>query len=236
MVVTVAMVPVATAGWRNWVYDGNEEPTVGDPALESWDYDSSKMWQDANQGADDQVYFDLVIDNTLFPFVPHLNPDGWQTRQYVVTVPHFYLGYWRDCNGDSFIGDATTGAIHYPAEVARAQNPNADEVCPPGSPYQDDAQVNEFLAIGPGVRDIGEQDITGGSDDPVLCPDRNGGPTGDTAHTPRADENSGVGDGGDNVACFGDRAEYAQDDFAKVWFDLGLPIDDNKPTSTFFPF
>ncbi|MDX1611354.1 MAG: hypothetical protein R3185_03225, partial [Candidatus Thermoplasmatota archaeon] len=242
----LAVIPASgSAGWRGYYYDQNEEPNVG--AGGSYDTDSSVMWQDANQEAVDKIYFDFfTVTYDGLAYIPAANTEDSSVRSYVFEQTWARLGYWRDCNFDGYIGSATTGAVQYPKQqgIEEAGNNDPDSICPPGSLYQDDLNYNEFLAIGPNARDA----ANGFTQREVLCPDRHSGPAGPHEgpdgedqpsewETPRAETDSGILDGGNNVYCDGDyRLDWVQDDYAKVWADLGLPDDPQKPTGLILPF
>ncbi|MDX1612305.1 MAG: hypothetical protein R3185_08040, partial [Candidatus Thermoplasmatota archaeon] len=105
-IATMLAVPAGVAGdgYSSWIYEQNAEPNVP-----GWDEDATRMWQGPNQEAKDRIYFDAIIDTWFAPYTPHANPEGFAVRNYGFELFHAYLGVWRDCNGDGFIGDSVTG-------------------------------------------------------------------------------------------------------------------------------
>lgn len=247
-------------GWgvSNYV---TPEPNFGDEDKGTFDYDDTKMWQDPAtlevldengndqiDAGEDRIYYDFVID-TDPAGVPgytdesnNIAPGLWPEAIYMG-----YLGFWRDCNGDNFIGDLETLRMQYPFdETGEVKGIDTDLCPPPGEDteprdrlFNDGTQVKEFVPIGAGVRDIGQGDT-----DQQLCSDRNGGPSGQqtdegsASGTPRADGDafalqSATGDGGDNVLCDGNREDWIQDDHLKSWMQLLFPQSQPKPTGVF---
>ncbi|MHB8605940.1 MAG: hypothetical protein ACYDCK_11865 [Thermoplasmatota archaeon] len=122
---------------------------------------ATAMWGFANDGKTkpmaERIYFDGIAlhsaGTALNALVQQFDPnvDGGRTLSPVQTTFMAFLGYWRDCNGDGFIGDHLAPA----AGATLAQYPTAllDSAgatrCPRGSPYNDGTLVDEFRWIGP---------------------------------------------------------------------------------------
>ncbi|HEX9815577.1 MAG TPA: hypothetical protein VGB18_01240, partial [Candidatus Thermoplasmatota archaeon] len=200
----VPVVPTATADWQSWVYDGNAEPNTAADA----DHASSFMWEDGSP-TEDRIIFDAIIDHNFlaFPIITQPNADGSRIKPYGTVFFHAYLGYWRDCNDDGFVGTALLGADHYIADLddAAAVSTNCG-----GTPHFDGLYAQELLSIGPSANK--EFDGEGYS---TLCPSA-------------ADPNA--------VFCLGGHVNFVRDDFAKMWHDFGLPDSVPGQSRLLLPF
>lgn len=145
----------------NWLLGvGQNEPNTK--------YDTAGyMFQNSNAAATDKVYFNAFMINAVATSAvtfSNVNPAGGNiygpTGAYAVAL----LGYWRDCNGDNYVGlkgGAPTGlgsVGQYSTELASALGaPVISSICPAGSPYlpineitgDPNGMADEWLAIGP---------------------------------------------------------------------------------------
>jgi hypothetical protein len=58
------------------------------------------------------------------------------------------LGVWKDCNADGYVGLAESAVETYRSELLAQWPFVGDSICPVGSPFNDGAWVDEYLAIG----------------------------------------------------------------------------------------
>ncbi|MHB8606294.1 MAG: hypothetical protein ACYDCK_13675 [Thermoplasmatota archaeon] len=176
------------------------------------------MFQFANDGKTkpiaERVYFDGVLLHAVDPVltVANYDPnlDGGRTTSPAENLFMAFLGYWRDCNGDGYIGDhyAPLGGgnlAQYPAATLDAAGLIR---CPRGSPYNDGTLVDEFRWIGPGA-----------SPDPS-------NPNSDTC----------LGVAGQQLVKGCHNAQYdVSDTKARVWSDWGRPSEQFVPNSGIYP-
>lgn len=206
LIALALMITPAIAGavpWRAGALDQLAEPNTPP------DTDSTLMWSDANQAATDKIYFDAIIDREGFTGTPWVRPAGTNFRGYVTTYFHAFLGYWRDCNMDGFVGDATTGSAVY--LYAGSDTTKVDSICNEndlvngGALYNDGEFVTEYLPIGP---EANSQDK---------------GPAEQALRD-------------NNVVDLRGGANFVRDDFAKVWHDWGTPGDVPAESRLLLPF
>jgi hypothetical protein len=118
--------PAALAAWSPATGWADEPSTTFD--------DAAHMWQAPNAAAVDKVYFAGTFSSA---------------RKLVAA-----LGFWRDCNGDGFIGLRLTGQREYDPALSNALgSPVNAVVCPVGSAYNSGVIVDEFREIGPNPTD-----------------------------------------------------------------------------------
>lgn len=131
-------------------------------------YEPNTMWdtagympQQSNSAAVEKIYFNgLIVKDS----VAALNPYEVQVADGNVLGPEGYffaavLGYWRDCNGDDYIGAKNVPASMGNFEVYPRDAYEIDtSICPLGSPYNPvnritgdpDGWIDEFRWVGPG--------------------------------------------------------------------------------------
>ncbi|MHB8603963.1 MAG: hypothetical protein ACYDCK_01810 [Thermoplasmatota archaeon] len=202
----------------------------------------SSMWQFANDGKTraitERVYFDAVAMHSfegLVNFDP--NPDGGRTPSPVETTFMAFLGYWRDCNADGYIGDHSVGLDVYP--TLTLDGPGLAR-CPRGSPYDDGTFVDGFRWIGPDAApdasDPGSSDCVGNP----LAPTGPGLLTG--CHANRFD----VSDCSGSISGYGQPPSCADvigaggaieavGPHSKVWSDWGRPGRAATPSVSLIP-
>ena len=137
LVAALAAVPMAGA----WSVDGGWEPDT------QRDLDDDYMWTEPDTSeSGERVYFN-VVQNTFtgLPF----NPNTAITKSAIRNAPiqsfHAYLGIWKDCNADGYIGLADGAIGEYRSELLLDST-----ICPAGSTAHNDGQwVYEFRWIGP---------------------------------------------------------------------------------------
>lgn len=127
--------PLALAGWNSVGDPATPEPSTNQDAA------SPYMWHDAYAapGPSERVYFNA--------FLSPLGSGSHQTAGFW----HAYLGAWKDCNRDGYIGSAATGSETYSTTLLLDPS-----VCPVGGKHNDGTTVREFLWIGPGASDIND--------------------------------------------------------------------------------
>ncbi|HEX2021748.1 MAG TPA: hypothetical protein VHH36_03495 [Candidatus Thermoplasmatota archaeon] len=128
-----------------WSVEGNEEP--GTPQ----DVDHG-MWLDAPDEVRvrDRVYFNVIANEAASPTRSETTTGGdlgLNALPGMRVAPHSasftaWLGIWRDCDGDGYVGSAM-GALW----VYRAELPHDPVLCPPGTDFDRDGWVYEFLWI-----------------------------------------------------------------------------------------
>lgn len=143
---------LATHGTWGGYSQANEPNTIWDSSL--------YMQQQPNRAATEKVYLNgLIIRSSTTPLVTsfELQADGnmiGPDAYYFTAI----LGYWRDCNGDSYIGAKNVPASWGNFAVyPRAAYEIDTNVCPLGSAYNPvnavtgdpDGFIDEFRWIGP---------------------------------------------------------------------------------------
>lgn len=189
LAIIVSIVPLATA--TNWSYRGESEPDsiLDDPAYMWFEPDTSPSghrvyfsgFQKAAPDGDYNANVHLLGSRVLAP----------------VTAATALLGFWKDCNGDGYIGAVESALIEYRVELLID-----DGICPPARPspgqtiypYNDGTWIREIIWIGPsqlphaagapsgnptnfyddGVRVWGDYGLPGGVPT-TLCPGGNAG-------------------------------------------------------------
>lgn len=142
VLLAIGLLPAASAAWRGRGYEEPDTPL---------DLVGGFMWGDAGVAAR-RIYFTVEAVQQHANANPNLGALGSR----VAAWPSDYvawLGVWRDCNGDGYVGLAETGLHDYRVELL--VDPSA---CPPqtGDPFSPDwrpthndgAWVHEMIAIG----------------------------------------------------------------------------------------
>ena len=145
-----ALLMAVPASMATWGGRGFYEPDT------QYDVDQPWMYADPPTGTGAQVYFSTYSGQ----YVATANANSALLKTNVMSYPtniHAFLGVWRDCNGDGYIGTIDTLALEYRAELLLDSS-----VCPidrtdPHSPnffptHNDGSWVREFLWIGPDHR------------------------------------------------------------------------------------
>lgn len=141
-----AVILVAPFGAAEWHTFGSYEPDTP--------YDGFAR-EDPNQSDRDKLYFNVVLEGGAWGYVnpnagvlpPIVNPGETHAR-LLLPAPVFgaYLGLWRDCNRDGYVGSAKGALTDY-----RAEEPHDRNICPDGGPNApNDGWIHEFRWI---VRD-----------------------------------------------------------------------------------
>ena len=138
-VVVLMLVASAPAVTGEWSVHGTIEPDTPQDAAGGFMFTSPDT---SPSGA--RVYF-----NALGNFYSSgINPNSAQTGSRIMWFPFenpgAYLGVWKDCNADGYIGMAAGALSEY-----RAQLLESSTICPVGSQFNDGAWVYEFLWIAP---------------------------------------------------------------------------------------
>ncbi|MEA3198667.1 MAG: hypothetical protein QOE90_95 [Thermoplasmata archaeon] len=144
-------VPAGVASWGSW---GGSEPNT------KYD-DGSYNYLSAPGSATDHVYFNTFEVGLLAGAPANPAPGLGSRLQPAVTESWAALmGVWVDCNGDGFIGLATTGQVEYRADVsAAAGHAVSTTLCPDvtdsaanaGKIHNHGGWITELIPIAPGV-------------------------------------------------------------------------------------
>jgi hypothetical protein len=137
-ILVLLVVPLAQADWGG---RGFVEPDHERDRLEGL------MFADADQSSDagvKQVYFSTYAVHFQAGVNPNLGALGGAVMAYPTSL-HAFLGVWKDCNRDGYIGTSETALLEYRTELLLDSS-----VCPVGtSPHNDGDWVMEFRWIGP---------------------------------------------------------------------------------------
>ncbi len=161
------------------------------------------------------------------------NADGGRTYPAPAAVAVAILGYWRDCNGDGYVGAKVLPVAYgnlgaYPVAAGGVTFPIDRTLCPAGSPYwptnpatgQPSALVDEFRWLGPGAGcDASEPGCPGNATPPPR------------ACVPPASPTLCV----DGVRAFTNGANDVSDAGARVWGDWERPGGPHVPYGPLSP-
>ncbi|HEX2022501.1 MAG TPA: hypothetical protein VHH36_07295, partial [Candidatus Thermoplasmatota archaeon] len=78
---------------------------------------------------------------------PNAAPTGGRIAPLGPAGAIAYLGAWKDCDRDGYVGTAASALAEYPVELL----PDHD-VCPPGTPFHDGGTVRELVPVVPSLR------------------------------------------------------------------------------------
>lgn len=196
----LAAMPGAVA----WSFHGDAEPSTAE------DLQGGYMWPDSGDDAGPRIYFNVVAE---------ASSTGQNPNDALVgaTVPNpdptfvAYLGVWRDCNHDGYLGAAAGAFLEYRPELAAASgHPLDTRACPFGSPWNND----------------------GGNPNPTLAPvgiESMGGLVTELLWIGPADWSPRPGDITYQIP------HLVSDPFARVWGDFGLPGDAPSTTCAAWP-
>lgn len=140
VVAAVAAMPAAGATW--YVHGSYEPDTISDK-------DNGFMWEtpdtDPNPNTR-KIYFNAVPNLYFSGVNPNVGTPGAGTRVWTTPVQTYgaYLGVWKDCNADGFIGLADGALLDYSSALL------SGSICPAGGEFNHDGWVSEFIWIGPG--------------------------------------------------------------------------------------
>ena len=149
-------VPAATATWYT---DGTFEP---DTTFDTGGY----MWPTPDTDpAGRKVYFNAWADLDYSGVNPNSGATG--SRIYVTPSVIFnaYLGIWKDCNEDGYIGMADGNLAEYPTALL-----SNTVICPAGSEFIKGSYVYEFIWVGP-TDDIGDDEAQASYGHPAIIND-----------------------------------------------------------------
>ncbi|MHB8606293.1 MAG: hypothetical protein ACYDCK_13670 [Thermoplasmatota archaeon] len=198
------------------------------------------MWQFANDGKTqpmkERIYFDgIFLSDTTVGADPNL--DGGRVTDPAEGYFMAFLGYWRDCNADGYIGNhaaplAGGNLAQYPSSLLDAAGLVR---CPRGSPYNDGTLVDEFRWIGP---DASPNTANANWDNCVGNPlDANGAGLVNGCHKNVNDVSDCAGSTnqpGTPTSC-GDTAA-AVGPHSKVWSDWGITTRPIYPRAAIYPW
>lgn len=110
--IAFALLAVSSGAAASWSVHGSVEPDT------SWDAGSGRMWQNAPDGTGAPIYFDVVAN--AGPSGQNPNEIGTRLHPPATTYGAF-LGVWRDCSHDGFIGLADGALMEYSTTLLDAQ-------------------------------------------------------------------------------------------------------------------
>lgn len=146
-----ALLPVAAAGWRQ---RGSYEPDT----LQDWS--DGMMYREPDQERTGfNVYFNVFGRISRFTqYSPNVALTGSTMQPPGTTTFTGFLGIWKDCNQDGYIGMSEYGLLEYRVELLLDNS-----ICPVTPhdaakpyPFNDGGWIREFLFIGPSFRDGGK--------------------------------------------------------------------------------
>jgi len=146
-----------------WTFHGDSEPST------AADRDDGFMWPDATGTLSGlQVFFDVVPEASSTGQNPNDATLGVGARLAPPSTSYTaYLGVWRDCNGDGYLGALDGALLDYPAPsntfLGATANPTlgtSSAACPPHSLWNNDDWIHELLWIGPQTWSPNPGDIT----------------------------------------------------------------------------
>lgn len=121
-----------------WAVHGTLEPDT------SYDRDSGFMWLERDvrtDGARPRVYFNAVGNFYSTGVNPNTDLTGSRVHPFPFQNVGAYLGVWKDCNDDGYIGMAAGSLTEYRAELL-----SSPDICP-SLPFNDGEWVYEFLWV-----------------------------------------------------------------------------------------
>lgn len=133
-----ATLPAVPASWS---VHGDTEPNS---AFDS----TSFMWRDADTSpaaGKPRIYFNVVGNFNSTGVNPNSEVTGSRVQAFPNENPGAYLGAWKDCDKDGYIGMGAGALTEYRAELLLDAS-----VCPAGSMFNDGEWVYEFIWIHPG--------------------------------------------------------------------------------------
>jgi hypothetical protein len=143
---------LATGPAAAWSFRDDAEPST------QLDRSGDFMWTGEN--APGRVYFDVVAQASVSGQNPN---DALLGARIPPPDPSYtaYLGVWRDCNGDGYLGTALGGLLDYPGTASATGWPEPTPACPYPSPFNGpDGWIHELLWIGPQKWSPNPDDIT----------------------------------------------------------------------------
>ncbi len=134
-IVAAAIAVLAAAPAAAWGNDPISEPSS---ALDRPEW----MWPTPNDRAQlaggampDRLYFNAQLSANEIATLPQA-PGGRMPP--VIVSAEAFLGYWRDCNNDGYVGNRLTGQTKYVAATATLDL----AVCPPGSAFNPGSSIS----------------------------------------------------------------------------------------------
>lgn len=145
LVTLTLCVPAVDATWR---VSGSFEPDTPQDVL------GARMWLDPDTSpGSPKIYFNAIPSdrNGARDFNPNVGAIGSRLLPAGNMGMSAFLGIWKDCNADGYIGHAETALLEYRSEILTATSGAA--ACPPTQPtrgqitFNDGTWVTEFVAI-----------------------------------------------------------------------------------------
>lgn len=126
-----------------WGLKGSNEPDT------PHDRDDGYMWPSPYVGPQRRVYFNVVAEVSPVGVNPNVGALGTRIRPAPHVSYEAFLGVWRDCNGDGYLGLADGAVIEYPAVQLLDAH-----LCPPSAAnaritHNDGQWVYELVPLGP---------------------------------------------------------------------------------------
>lgn len=133
--------PAASAGWRTF---GSFEPDTPQDVLGGYMHLEPDV--DPNPAVG-KVYFNVENGYDQTGLTPNVGALGTRLMVEGFQWPHAFLGIWKDCNEDGYIGFGAGALLEY-SSLLLLDEPAP--VCPVGASAHNDGEwVYEFLWIGP---------------------------------------------------------------------------------------
>lgn len=146
LVLATALSLLATTASATWSSQGGIEPDYPD------DVTARLMFPDPDADpspAHNQVYFNVVREPEWSGVNPNVAATGSHFAPPGFNSPAGWLGTWKDCNGDGYIGMAESAIVEYRSELINGGTP----MCPAGTLHNKDGWVYEFIWIIDGARE-----------------------------------------------------------------------------------
>lgn len=138
LTVLVLLAPAASAGWRMF---GSFEPDTSEDAAGGFMH----LDPDAAPGVVGKVYFNAELGYDQAGINPNVGALDTRLMLHGYQLPHAFLGVWKDCNDDGYIGYAAGALMEYRSELLL----DATAICPVGQDaHNANGWVYEFLPIG----------------------------------------------------------------------------------------
>lgn len=158
----LAALVVAGQAAGSWSIQGAVEPDT------AFDVDGGWMhtMPDTDPATPSKLYFSVLAMQGVrgaldLPWTARINPNvapGARLAPVGTLEVLGYLGAWKDCDRDGYVGAAASALAHYPSQLLSDAT-----LCPEGSPHNFGGWVREFVWVTPG--------IAGGPTEPVSIVD-----------------------------------------------------------------
>lgn len=128
--------PGATAAWSS---QGGAEPDYAPDVTEGFMFANADQVDDGAR----RIYFNVVRE----PLWGGINPNVGATESHLMTptfeAPAGWLGVWKDCNADGYIGNVESAVVEYSDILIGGGN----DICPSGTEHNKNGWVYEFIWV-----------------------------------------------------------------------------------------